>query len=184
MLQRRYKTESDETLVSLSTADEAAYSELISRHLAAVRRIARLYSTNPSDFDDLVSEGILGLMNAVKTYDGERGAGFSTYAYSCVHNRIITAIKKSQRIISREENIEAMELRESGVSPESIIITREELSEVFLWMENGLSKTEKSVFELYMSGASYQEIADRLGIPLKSADNALARVRRKLRRKL
>lgn len=76
MLQNGYKTESDESLVSISMSDEAAYSELISRHLATVRRVARLYSTNLSDFDDLVSEGILGLMNAVKTYNGEREASF------------------------------------------------------------------------------------------------------------
>jgi len=183
LLQNGYKTESDESLVSISMSDEAAYSELISRHLATVRRVARLYSTNLSDFDDLVSEGILGLMNAVKTYNGEREASFSTYAYSCVHNRIITAIRKSQRISRCEENIEGLEL-EGSQSPENIVISREELSEVFLWMENGLSKTEKSAFELYMSGASYQEIADKLGISLKSADNALARVRKKLRRKL
>ncbi len=183
MLQNGYKTESDEDLVLVSKSDEAAYSELISRHLATVRRVARLYSTNPSDFDDLVSEGILGLMNAVKTYNGEREASFSTYAYSCVHNRIITAIRKSQRINRCEENIEGLEL-EGYQSPENIVISREELSEVLLWMENGLSKTEKSAFELYMSGASYQEIADKLGISQKSADNALARVRRKLRRKL
>lgn len=183
MLQNGYKSQSDESLALLARSDEEAFSELISRHLAAVRRAARMYSANLSDFDDLVSEGILGLMNAVKTYDGQRGASFSTYAYSCVHNRIITAIKKSQRISRCEENIEGLEL-EGSQSPENIVISREELGEVLEWMERDLSKTEKNVFEMYMSGASYQEIADKLGISLKSADNALLRVRRKLRRKL
>lgn len=122
-------------------------------------------------------------MNAVKTYSSGREASFSTYAYSCVHNRIITAIRKSRRISRCEENIGWLELGDSQ-SPESIVISREELNEVISWMENGLSKTEKNAFELYMSGASYKEIADTLGISLKSADNALARVRRKLRYKL
>ncbi len=183
MLKSGYKSLSDESLALLAGKDEEAFSELIARHLASVRRAAGMYSANLSDFDDLVSEGILGLMNAIKTYDGERGARFSTYAYSCVHNRMITAIKKSQRISRREENIEGLELAGSQ-SPESIVIRREELSEVLGWMEKGLSKTEKNVFELYMSGASYREISERLGISLKSVDNALLRVRRKLRRNL
>lgn len=185
MPQADYKALDDNRLLTLIGRDEAAYSELISRHIGTVRRIAHLYSSNLSDCDDFVSEGIVGLLNAVRTFDSSKGASFSTYAYACVNNRILTALKKSSRIIKCEENIDDLSLSlGDGASPENIIIDREELGEVFSWIENGLSKTEKSVFEEYLSGSSYQEIADRLGMSLKSVDNALLRVRRKLRSKL
>lgn len=183
MLQADYKALDDTCLISLIGKDEAAYSELISRHIGTVRRLAHLYSSNPSDCDDLVSEGIVGLLNAVRTFDGSKGASFSTYAYACVNNRILNALKKSSRIINCEENIDNLNL-EGSATPESIVINREELGEVFSLIEKGLSKTEKSVFEEYLSGSSYQEIAARLGLSLKSVDNALMRVRRKLRSKL
>lgn len=183
MPQADYRTLDDNSLIALIGRDEAAYSELISRNIGTVRRIAHLYSSNTADCDDLISEGIVGLLNAVRTFDGCRGASFSTYVYTCVNNRILTALKKSSRIIKCEENIDELDLGGS-VSPESILIDREELGEVFSMIEKGLSKTEKSVFEEYLSGRSYQEIADKLGLSLKSVDNALARVRRKLRSKL
>lgn len=178
-----YKALDDTELLPLIGKDEAAYSELISRHIGTVRRLAHLYSLNPSDCDDLVSEGIVGLLNAVRTFDGSKGASFSTYAYACANNRILTALKKSSRIRGCEENIDDYNL-EGEASPESIVINREEIGEVFSLIEKGLSKTEKRVFEEYLSGSSYQETAARLGISLKSVDNALLRVRRKLRSKL
>lgn len=183
LLQADFGTVDDDKLIALIGKDEAAYTELISRYIGTVRRIAHLYSFNASDCDDLISEGIVGLLSAVKTYESGRGTSFSTYAYSCVNNRILSALKKSSRIKKCEENIEGLELGES-VSPESILFDREELGEVFSIIEKGLSKTEKSVFEEFLSGKSYQEIAKGLSIPLKSVDNALSRVRRKLRTKL
>ncbi len=183
MPQIEYKAMEDSELCRLAGSDEAAYSELISRYVGMVRRLVHVYSYNLSDCDDLVSEGIIGLMNAVKSYDGSKGAAFSTYAYACIHNRIITALKKSSRIINCEENLDSVSLGD-GSSPESIVMDREKLSKAFSWMESGLSKTEKSVFEGYMSGLSYAGIAKKLGISPKSVDNALLRVRKKLRSNL
>ena len=187
--QTDYKAMSDGELLGLVRSDESAYSELISRYLGKVRRLAHVYSYNHSDCDDLVSEGIIGLMNAVKSYDGSSGkASFSTYAYACIHNRIISALKKSSRINSCEENMDTLDSNVGSsardCSPESIVMSREELGEVLEWMEKGLSKIEKSVFEAYMAGKPYSEISKSLGIPLKSVDNALLRVRRKLRSRL
>lgn len=182
MPQEQFKSLSDNELLLLAASDEAAYSEIVSRYLGTVRRLAHVYLTNSSDCDDLMSEGIIGLMKAVKSYDFQKGASFSTYAYVCINNRMLTALKKTNRIISCEENIADVKLPENQ-SPESIVLNREEIDEVVSGIANNLSKTEKSVFELYMQGYTYSGIAQELGLDTKAVDNALLRVRRKLRRK-
>lgn len=185
MPQCDYKSMSDDELIKLVGTDEIAFSELISRHLGTVRRLAHLYSATPSDCDDLISEGIIGLINAAKSYDSSRGAVFSTYAYACIHNKMLTALKRSSKIKLCEADIDSAGLEAAqSSSPESILIGKEELDEVMLFSREQLSKTERNVFELYMYGDRYGDISKKLGISPKSVDNAISRVRRKLRTKL
>lgn len=179
-----YKTASDADLAAAAKTDELAYSELISRYLPSLRRLSRLYSKSPADRDDLVSEGILGLMNAVATYSPGRGASFSTYAGVCVNNRMLNALKKSAMISKREEPLDETDPEKApGDSPEEIVMDREWLDEIFSEMSENFSETEKRVFVMYLNGLSYSEISEKLALDRKSVDNALARVRRKLRRK-
>ncbi len=161
--------------------DGDAYSELFSAFLPSIRRLAGIYTVSAADRDDLVSEGILGLMNAVATFEPGRGASFSTYAGRCINNRMLTALKKSAKIKRSEEPLD--EIGSKEVSPEKIIIDREALSEIFSEASQTLSPTENRVLGMYIAGADYAEIADRLGIDRKAVDNALSRLRRKLRRK-
>lgn len=177
----RFDSLADEELISIALSDEQAYSELISRFLPTVRRLARVYALNPSDQDDLFSEGLLGLMNSVKTYDKEKKASFSTYASVCISNRMINAIKKSDRILKREENLDDSVVS-GGNSPESILIERESISELIDGLQY-LSALERDVFLLYIHGESYEKIARVLNITQKSVDNALRRVRTKMRKK-
>ncbi|MBQ8624271.1 MAG: sigma-70 family RNA polymerase sigma factor [Oscillospiraceae bacterium] len=172
----------DSELVFIALSDERAYSELISRFLPTVRRLARVYALNPNDQDDLFSEGLLGLMNSVKTYNSDKKASFSTYASVCISNRMINAIKKSDRILKREENLDDS-VASSDSSPESILIERESVSELVDGLQY-LSTLERDVFLLYIHGESYQKIAEVLNTSPKSVDNALRRVRTKLRKKL
>ena len=182
MQDTRFQTTTDDELLKLAATDDEAYSELISRHLPSIRRLAAIYKTSPADRDDLVSEGILGLMNAINTYSPEKGASFGTYAGVCANNRIINALKKQQRIRGREGSFEEIRA-ETTLNPEKIVLDREVLREVFSEIETNLSDLEREVFGLYLAGVSYEETAKLLGIDYKSVDNALARVRRKLRRK-
>ncbi len=182
MCELRAASVSDEELAAAASSNEEAYGELISRYLPSVRRLSGIYTRSSADRDDLVSEGILGLLNAVKTYDPSKGASFSTYAGVCVNNRMMTALKRSARIQRREESLDELSAA-GGQSPEKIIIDREALSEIFSEIAENISELERSVFERYLSGESYSAIASALGIDRKSVDNALARVRRKLRRK-
>lgn len=176
------KTAADDELVLAARQNDDAYSELISRYLPSIRRLARIYTKSSADRDDLVSEGILGLMNAVNTFSADRGASFSTYAGVCVNNRMMTSLKKSARIQRREESLESLEASGES-SPEKIILDREALSEIFSEISDNLTDLERTVISRYLSGASYADIAGELGTDKKAVDNALARVRRKLRRK-
>ncbi len=173
---------SDEELAASSSENDEACSALISRYLPSVRRLARMYTKSAADFDDLVSEGILGLFSAVKTFSAGKGASFSTYAGTCMNNRMLSALKKSARIRNREEALGDISAPE-GSSPEKIVLDREVLSEIFSEISENLSELERSVIGLYLSGASYSDITKSLGITRKAADNALSRVRRKLRKK-
>lgn len=172
----------DGELAYLAQSDENAFSEIISRYLPTVRRLARVYSSNLSDQDDLVSEGLLALMNSVKTYDRQKEASFSTYASVCINNRMRNLLKKSDRISKREESIEDKSIA-LPTTPESILIDREIISQAIEDINN-LSSLEKEVFTLYIHGESYSGIAKKLSTSTKSVDNALARVRKKLRQKI
>lgn len=178
----RFESMTDYELCIAAFSDEQAYSELISRFLPTVRRLARVYAFNPSDQDDLFSEGLLGLMNSVKTFNKEKNASFLTYASVCISNRMLNALKKSDRILKREEGLDDRVLP-SAHSPESILIEREAINELVGDLKY-LSRLERDVFVLYIQGASYQNISEALGISPKSVDNALRRIRTKLRKRL
>ncbi|MCD7785326.1 MAG: sigma-70 family RNA polymerase sigma factor [Oscillospiraceae bacterium] len=175
-----YHAMTDAGLLEIADSDERAYSELVSRYLESVRRLAGIYSAGGYDYDDLCSEGLMGLMNAVKTYDDGKGASFGTYSYSCINNRMLSLIRKSTRIKSSEEPMEDIEITDNG-SPESILISSEETDELKKLAESRLSELERKVFKCYLEGKSHQETARELEITPKSVDNALQRIKRKLR---
>ncbi len=181
--QSDYQAMTEQELLELAASDDRAYSEIISRHLETVRRLASFYSAGGSasaDFDDLYSEGLMGLMNAVRTFDGSKGASFGTYSYSCINNRMLNSLKRSTRIRGSEEPMEDLEIADHG-SPESILMSVEGTSELMEIAEKRLSTLEKSVLRSYLEGKTHAETAEELGITPKSVDNALQRIRRKFR---
>lgn len=175
-----YQALSEAELLAVARTDESACSELISRHLGTVKRLAGIYSAGGFDFDDLYSEGLIALMNAVSTFDDSKGASFGTYAYSCINNRMINSLRRSNRIRGSEEPMEDREIAVSS-SPESILMSSEETLERLRLAENRLSKLERSVLKSYLEGKSHSETAEELGITPKAVDNALQRIRRKFR---
>lgn len=181
MRQDEYQTMTERELLGRSQSDERTYSEIISRHLGTVRRLAGIYSKGGFDYDDLFSEGLMGLMNAVKTYDESKGASFSTYSYSCISNRMMNSVKRSTRIKSSEEPMDDELEITSGQSPESILMSSEGEAEIWELAESRLSELERNVLESYLEGKSHAETAEELGITPKSVDNALQRIRRKFR---
>lgn len=166
-----------------SREGKEAVSEIISRYMKLVLKRASNLSDNSSDLEDLTQEGLLALFNAINSFDYENGAKFSSFADVCVSNRIKNAaatIKKHKEkelaVIEAENDVAGEES-----SPESICLEKESDIRIKREIKDILAPLEVKVFELYMEGRSYHEIAESLKIPEKSVDNAVFRIRKKLK---
>lgn len=158
-----------------------AVSTLISRYLRLVRKRAYGYARDYAEPEDLAQEGFLSFLNAVNSFDPERGAKFSSFADVCVTNGIRSAAMKLKKDAGESLADDLEENAEDGSSPENIWFEKEKILGIYDEIESLLSKREWDIFRLYLGGLSYREIAVRLDIPLKSVDNAVFRVRKKLR---
>ena len=173
-------------VLAAQKGDHAAFSRLIADMLPLVRRQSAKYKSILLDSDDLLQEGLLGLMTAVRTYRPGGEASFPTYARVCVNNRIRSALRKvsgakrvpENELVPWEDNLGAA----PSLSLEEMQDLREECKQILDAIETGLSATEKSVLKLFLSGLSYCEIAEKIGSSPKSVDNALQRVRHKLKK--
>lgn len=132
----------------------------------------------------------MGLLSAVKTYNADKGASFKTYAGLCINRRIITLLERSGNNKSKALNdyvslydtdIEEC-ITDDGVNPEENFIGKESLMSLRKSISECLSDKEKKVLELYLAGESYSDIASELKMSQKSVDNALQRIRRKLKK--
>jgi RNA polymerase sporulation-specific sigma factor len=158
-----------------------AVSVLISRYLKLVLKRAHSFSDDYSDVEDLTQEGLLALYKAIDSFDPENGAKFSSFADVCVSNRIKTV---AAGYAKHKENItddEDAEYALPEVSPESIWLEQERSSSINEEIRSVLAPTEIKVFELYLDGLPYKEIAQKLGMSEKSVDNAVFRIRKKLK---
>lgn len=168
---------------SQSKDSKDAVSIIISRYMKLVLKRANTCSDNSSDLEDLTQEGLLALCNAIESFDCENGASFSSFADACITNRIRTAaqiIAKHNRndlTVIADEN----DIADADSSPENICLEKESDTNIKKLVGSVLSPLEKRVFELYLDGRSYREIAEILGISEKSADNAVFRIRKKLK---
>lgn len=158
-----------------------AVSALISRYLLLVRKRAYGYARDYAEPEDLAQEGLLSFLNAVNSFDPERGAKFSSFADVCVTNGIKSAAVKLKKNAEESLADDLEENAEDGSSPENIWFEKEKMLGIYDEIRSILSKREWDIFRLYLGGLSYREIAVRLDIPLKSVDNAVFRVRKKLR---
>lgn len=187
-MQKNFHEYSDEKLVALcKQGDEDAYSALVGRYIFAVRSRASIYNNSGIDFEDLVQEGFIGLMNAVNCYDENFGTTFATFAFLCVDRNILSAVKKnlSKKRIPQHALVfieESPEIKSSVTdNPESVIISKENVSALQKKISEKLSNTERDVLKLYLLGYSYGQIAEKLDCTQKSVDNAIQRMRKKLK---
>lgn len=185
---KKFADYSDEELVfACKHGDNDAYSALVGRYLFAVRARAYAYDKSEIDFEDLVQEGLIGLMNAVKCYDSSFGASFSTFAYLCIDRNIMSAVKKtlSKKQIPKSALVFIEETSDfeskSFDNPEIALISKENIDLLKSKITEKLSNLEQSVLKLYLNGNSYDKIAKVLNISQKSVDNAMQRLRKKLK---
>lgn len=179
------KTE-DEILSCAQSGSNIHYERIIKKYRSAVEAIASKYKDSALDSEDLVQEGMIGLLAAIKSYRSDKGASFATYSKICIDNSIQSALRKFNRqkdipansiIEYREDDLPA----ENGhASTEDIVIARESVSQLSEVLKNSLSDFENEVLRLHIVGCSYNEIAGRLRKTPKAIDNALQRARKKL----
>lgn len=187
-----YTEKTDEGLVLLhKKGDSAAFDELYLRYLIIIRSLARTYFLVGGDEEDLCQEGLIGLFSAANAYDFEKAgsSSFKTFAYKCIKSRILNAISLSRadkhKALNDSVSIQEMVENETdGVvsSPEDKIIDEETLKELIAEIKKQLSNFEIQVFNLYVEGVRYTEIAEKLNKSPKSVDNAIQRIKEKTKR--
>lgn len=182
-----YNSLDDNTLARLSKdGDDNAFNELAMRYLNTINFIARKYSAEGYEQNDFVQEGLLALLYACRTFDENGSSGFKNYMSVVVERRFISIIRKSsaQKAVPKSALVQLDDLGDTledlSQTPEELLMCREHLKMVLDKLKNVLSKTEFEVVMLYGNGLGYKEIAKKLSISEKSADNALQRARRKI----
>lgn len=176
----------DEQLVALfQKGDKTAGENLLVKYKSNVLKVARRFFLYGGETEDLVQEGMCGLYSAMVTYS-RQNADFSTYAYACVRNRIIDAVKASCNNKNSALNnflpIDGGEQLTGLQNPEDELIKSEDNDELILVMKNNLSPLEYRVMSLYVEGAPISEISHSLNRPYKTVDNAIMRSKRKLQK--
>ena len=161
----------DEQLVSriTQTGGEKYATVLIKRYIPVISaKSAKMSLRCPSaDKDDLFSEGLLGLLKAIRLYNSEKGASFVTFANLCTDSAMKTCISKAD-----------------SLSPEDTVIDKVQDSQLMNRLSDVLSKKEMKVLEMYLAHCSYEQIASELSMNEKSVDNALQRAKSKIRKSM
>lgn len=176
----------DTILSSAQSGDNKQTEALIRQYRNVVEAIAVKYINSPLEYDDIIQEGMIGLLAAIKTFNISKGAQFKTYAQTCINNSIQTALRKFNRqkdipIGSVIEYAEEEIPEENGViSAEDYYIAGESVSMLANTLKENLSEYENEVLRLHIVGCNYSEIAKRLSKTPKSVDNALQRIKKKL----
>ena len=186
----------NEIIARISEKDDDAIEYMMKKYGGIVKREVRTVYLIGAENEDLMQEGMIGLFKAIRDYEPDKGASFSTFATLCIRRQIKTAINNSNRkkhiplnnyISIYAENDEYgydlednLETDDNNSNPEDMMIAREKSKALREMIEKKLSSFEKKVLSYYLEGLSYQEIAQRLDKTEKSVDNALQRIRRKL----
>ncbi len=197
-----YEAMDDEEIVEYArNSNDVALEFLINKYRNFVRAKARSYFLIGADREDIIQEGMIGLYKAIRDFRPDKLASFRAFAELCITRQIITAIKTATRqkhiplnsyvslnrpIYDEESDRTLLDIISGSkvTDPEELVISKEEFNDIETKMSEFLSDLEWKVLMFYLEGKSYQEIADDLSRHVKSIDNALQRVKRKLERYL
>jgi RNA polymerase sporulation-specific sigma factor len=198
-----YEGKTDEELIDRLRDGESGITDYImEKYKNLVRKKAKAMYILGADNDDLIQEGMIGLFKAIRDYDSGRDASFYTFADLCISRQIYKAVQASNRekhtplntYISLYTNmadsandgnpVELVNVLESDIenNPEQLMIDQENVAHIEAIIDKELSSFEKQVLDLYLTGMSYSQIAKVLSRDEKSTDNALQRLKAKLRR--
>ena len=191
----------DKILEQIKCGNNFALEFLINKYKNFVRSKAKTYFLIGADKEDIVQEGMIGLFKAIRDFNDEKSVSFRAFAEICITRQIITAIKTATRqkhmplnsyislnkpVFEEEGERALIETinNDRNSDPEYLFISKEELNGIEGKMNELLSPLELEVLYSYLNGSSYQEIAVTLDKPVKSIDNALQRVKKKLEKYL
>ena len=191
----------EEVVLVCREGDSVAVEYLLNKYKNFVRSKARSYFLIGADHEDIVQEGMIGLYKAIRDFRPEKLSSFRAFAELCITRQIITAIKTATRqkhiplnsyvslnkpLYDEGSDRTLLDVCAEGHSanPEELLISQEDLKGIHQKIDEVLSSLEQEVLAAYLDGKSYQEIADMLGRHVKSIDNALQRVKRKLEKYL
>ena len=178
-------------LTAAQAGSPTATEQIVRRYSRLVRSLAHVHALQGADNEDMIQEGMLGLISAVRNFDADRGVPFAAYARMCVSRRMQSAVRSASahkndplnHAVSLDkplsEDLEAYPQAGSLFDPESFVIGMEEHREQLTRLFDLLSPFEAQVLKLYLHGLSYDEIACATGKDVKSIDNAIQRIRRK-----
>jgi len=193
--------EDEEVLVYARKGCTRGMEHLIEKYKPLVRAKARSYFLVGADREDIVQEGMIGLFKAVRDYKNDKSIPFKVFAEMCITRQIITAVKTATRqkhiplnsyvslnkkVFDEESDKVLIEVIQeiSVANPEELFISKEEYSGIESKMMELLSPFEKEVLSKYLAGIAYQDIAKQLNKPVKSVDNALQRLKKKIEKSI
>ncbi len=197
-----YEYKSDEDIaIEAKEGNDMALEFLLNKYRNFVKAKARSYFLIGADREDIIQEGMIGLYKAVRDFKGDKLSSFRAFAELCITRQIITAIKTATRqkhiplnsyvslnkpIYDEDSDRTLLDILAGTkiTDPEELMINREEYNDIEFKMGEILSELELKVLTLYLEGKSYHEISLELERHVKSIDNALQRVKRKLERYL
>jgi RNA polymerase sigma factor, sigma-70 family len=187
----KYEKYTDEELIILMQGNDGLAEEsLLNKYKAVVRKKVRAMYLVGGETDDLIQEGMIGLFKAVRDYRADKAASFVTFAGLCIDRQLYNAIQSSNRkkhgplnsYVSLSGDEFENELKQlSEQSPEAIVIARENIKGIQRRIKEKLSTFENEVLKSYLEGNDYIQIADMLKREPKSIDNALQRIRAKVK---
>ena len=185
----RTERSEEELAFAARQGEENAFAQLVSRLLPGAQRKAMRLLQNGVELEDLMQEGMIGLLDAVRTFDGSVGSPFRTFASLCMENRMISACRAvsglHQRVLRDSVCLEDQDpenfLESDGHDPENAVVQKEAYHALVEKIVGALSDFEHQVWTRFLQGYSYGEIAGMLCCEEKAVDNAMQRVRRKLR---
>lgn len=195
------KMSDEEILEFINKGEKYAVDALINRYKDFVKSKARIYFLVGADTDDIIQEGMIGLYKAIRDYKEEKQNMFKTFADICINRQMISAIKTATRskhsplnnYISlnqsgNEEETEEITLMDvivkEGAEPEKMLIDKENIKDIQEKIQKNLSNLERETLLRYLKGLKYTQIADEMGLPPKTIDNALQRIKSKLAKTL
>jgi RNA polymerase sporulation-specific sigma factor len=197
-IEEKFETMEHEELVMLAqNGDSNAEEFLIRKYKDVVRSKAHLYFMVGADSEDIVQEGMIGIFKAIRSYDSTKQTSFHTFAKICINRQIITAIKRATRLkhsplntsvslnkpfsdMEPDTTLEEILSSDSNTDPEAIILLKENMGYIEGNGSEIFSDLELSVWNEYLKGKSYIQIAEITGKSTKTIDNAIQRTKRKL----